>query len=214
MTDFYLSLFLQDKELGVKILEEFSSVTKTLDDVYKKASDAKKLGGEAAQNSEVVIKKVDKIKKLVEDTSTKSQVSQMETGIDSVLKSISRIDFEEVVDSVKSLKRSIEKLEPTKIKARSDRHSSRGKRHSDSEGDAAETTRRRSRSSSNDVTIVSVTSGEKRNRLKRKKSTGKKRSRSSSTSSEEGDVPDEKMLSTMEKNVTKLLGTVDDMESR
>ena len=47
--------------MGIKILEEFSSVTKKVDDVYKKASDAKKLSGEAAQNSEAAIKKVERI---------------------------------------------------------------------------------------------------------------------------------------------------------
>lgn len=198
--------------MGIKILEEFSSVTKKVDDVYKKASDAKKLSGEAAQNSEAAIKKVERIKKLVEDTSTKTQL--MESGIDSVVKSLNRVDFEEVADGVKSLKRSIGKLEPSKLKGRSDRHSSRGKRHSDSEDDTAEGSRRRSRSSSNDVTIVSVTSAEKRIRMKRNKSSGKKRSRSSSTSSVENDLPNEKVLSAMEKNVSKLLDTVDDMDTK
>jgi hypothetical protein len=189
--------------LGAKILEEFTTVNKTLDDVYKKSSDAKSFSSDAVRNTEVVFKKIDKLKKLVEENPLKTQVGQMEAGMDTVLRTLSKMDFDEVVENVKMLKRSVDKMETSKVRSR-DEKSSRGKRHSGSENDENSDARRRSRSSSNDATSA--------DRKKRRK-LSKKRSRSSSTSSVENDVGDAKLL-TMDKNVAKILNTVDELESR
>ena len=195
----------KDKHLGARILEEFSAVSKTLDDVHKKSSDAKSLSSDAVDNTEVAIKKIDKLKKVVEDGATKAQ-------LDSVLKTLNRVDFDDVVESVKSLKRSVDRIEASKVRSvGGDERISRGKRRSESENDDGVTgARRRSRSTSNDVTLLSSSS----DRKKRKKSSSKKRSRSSSTSSVEIEVADDKVLASMERNVGKLLGSVDQLESR
>ena len=201
---FFVLFSLKDKQLGARILEEFSAVNKTLDDVHKKSSDAKSLSSDAVDNTEVAIKKIEKLKKVVEDGPTKAQ-------LDSVLKTLNRVDFDDVVDSVKSLKRSVDKIDASKTRCSGDERISRGKRRSESENDDGVTgARRRSRSTSNDVIVLSSTS----DRKKRKKSSSKKRSRSSSTSSVENDVADDKVLASMERNVGKLLGSVDQLESR
>ena len=155
--------------MGAKILVEFSSVHKTLDDVYKKSSDAKSLGSEVVDSTEVVLKKVEKLKKVVEEHSLKTQVAQIESGVETILKMLANRTFDK----------------PEVSKA------SRSKHQSDAENDDANDAHLRSRSSSGDVTSVHY--GEKKKGKK-----AKKRSRSTSE----------------DKNVVKLLGSVNELESR
>ena len=161
--------------MGAKILVEFSSVHKTLDDVYKKSSDAKSLGSEVVDSTEVVLKKVEKLKKVVEEHSLKTQVAQIETGVETILKMLANRTFDK----------------PEVSKA------SRSKHQSDAENDDANDAHLRSRSSSGDVTSVHY--GEKKKGKK-----AKKRSRSTSEDSDKLD----------DKNVVKLLGSVNELESR
>ena len=64
-----------------------------------------------------------------------------------VLRSLGRIDFEDIGVNVKQLRRSLEGVESSgKNKSKDRRPTSRsGRRHSDSEGDANEPTRRSNR---------------------------------------------------------------------